>query len=970
MTVTTTASGTLARRRSGGAVTVVALLALLVSGSRLGAALSPTPLLDWLFDDEIRGTARVGNTLFVGGGFSDVAPASNRVGTLVTLAPATGAVVTAYPAYGDSTFPLPMTPDQAGGYYASISTDRNGTLVRDVVHVRPDGSRDPAFTFGATVANVNSAYALSTLTSTSLMVSGTLDVGGVARSIAAFDRGTGALLPWAPAVPANAYVMAVLASQTRLFVFWNVPGAAASELEAFDVVSGATLWHQTLAGAPSIATGGRLGLAGARLIVVLNQLRALDAATGAIDPAWGGSVDAQYFYDIVTSGTAIYASSPLAPHVIKIDLATGAVVPYPVSLTRLPTLAPSPTGGVFVGGPVTVAGQLRQGPVEFDAAGTVTSWTPAVTGTVVGTSPLGDLLVERDAIQGLTTRPGVAAFDLTTGGLSSLGPVLGGPFINIRDVRTDGQRVFFEGQFTTVNGQPRDGLAAIDGTTGALLPWPAPGVTVLSMAAIDAGHVYFYSGGALRRVDSTTGILDAAWLPLVGGFLAFADGEIFIARRFPDSGLTLGTLVGTLDPVTGAYREVARIDNLSVGAAPVVDAGTIYIPGNVVPRFGFPPTASAVAAIDRQTGVRVAAPALEGPYRTLTLAAGRLIAGGERMTVNGQYGYGAIEIARPNTKTSWDSGFRLHSGFVAGLVTEAFGDLLVVAGTVGDLTGAGEFETYSRVAAFTIVPSAAPTNLRTHTTGAITRFTWDAATPAPAGGYVIEGGFAPGQTAGALNVGASTSVALPMPPGPAFIRVRPQDSGEVSNEVVAGCLAPPLPPIGLTTTMTGTTVSFAWTGPADATGYTFSAGTASGQSDAATVALPSAPTTIGGTVPGGTFFVRVAASNACGTSAPSGEVFLTVGAPDVLPAAPTNLTSNVAGSTLTLFWTAPAGPVTGYVLEAGSAPGLATIGAARIGATTSFVIPGVPAGIYYVRVRAITSAGSGVPSADVVIVVP
>ncbi|MCC6992239.1 MAG: fibronectin type III domain-containing protein, partial [Acidobacteria bacterium] len=84
----------------------------------------------------------------------------------------------------------------------------------------------------------------------------------------------------------------------------------------------------------------------------------------------------------------------------------------------------------------------------------------------------------------------------------------------------------------------------------------------------------------------------------------------------------------------------------------------------------------------------------------------------------------------------------------------------------------------------------------------------------------------------------------------------------------------------------------------------------------------------------------------------------------------TNLTANVAGSTLTLSWTAPAGPVTGYVLEAGSAPGLANIGAATIGANTSFVIPGVPAGAYYVRARAITSAGSGAPSNDVVVVVP
>ncbi len=129
-------------------------------------------------------------------------------------------------------------------------------------------------------------------------------------------------------------------------------------------------------------------------------------------------------------------------------------------------------------------------------------------------------------------------------------------------------------------------------------------------------------------------------------------------------------------------------------------------------------------------------------------------------------------------------------------------------------------------------------------------------------------------------------------------------------------------------------------------------------------------TSISGTVPAGSFHARVQATNACGTSAPSGEVFFTIGASDALPAAPTHLTSSVSGSTLTLSWNAPAGPVLGYVLEAGSAPGLVNIGAATIGASPSFVVSDVPPGVYYVRARAITSAGSGAPSADVVVVVP
>jgi len=171
--------------------------------------------------------------------------------------------------------------------------------------------------------------------------------------------------------------------------------------------------------------------------------------------------------------------------------------------------------------------------------------------------------------------------------------------------------------------------------------------------------------------------------------------------------------------------------------------------------------------------------------------------------------------------------------------------------------------------------------------------------------------------------------------------------------------------------MSGTTLTLAWSAPLDAvTSYVFSAGTASGLSDAATTTLPATQTSISGTVPGGTFFVRVQAANPCGTSGPSGEVFMTIGAPDPLPAAPTNVAASVTGSTVSLTWTAPAGPVIGYVLEAGTGAGLANIGTAQIGATPSLVIPGVPAGTYVLRVRAVTSAGSGAPSADVVVVVP
>jgi len=292
------------------------------------------------------------------------------------------------------------------------------------------------------------------------------------------------------------------------------------------------------------------------------------------------------------------------------------------------------------------------------------------------------------------------------------------------------------------------------------------------------------------------------------------------------------------------------------------------------------------------------------------------------------------------------------------------GDVLAVTGFIS--------EALSRVAVFDLSGSAAPSGLRWRAAAGVVEFAWDPPAIAPAGGYVIEGGFAPGQVAATIPVGTSTTFTTPVSViGPAFIRVRAQGSAEVSNEIVAGCVAPPPPPTALTSTIAGTNLTLAWSPPLDAvTSYVFSAGTASGLSDAASTTLPASLTSISGTVSGGTFFVRVQATNACGTSGPSGEVFMTMGAPDPLPVAPTNLAATVSGSTVTLSWTAPAGAVTGYVLEAGTGAGLANLGTLSLGAVTSLAIPGVPPGVYVLRVRAVTSAGNGAPSADVVARVP
>jgi hypothetical protein len=124
-----------------------------------------------------------------------------------------------------------------------------------------------------------------------------------------------------------------------------------------------------------------------------------------------------------------------------------------------------------------------------------------------------------------------------------------------------------------------------------------------------------------------------------------------------------------------------------------------------------------------------------------------------------------------------------------------------------------------------------------------------------------------------------------------------------------------------------------------------------------------------GTLPSGTYFIRVTARNVAG-AATSDEVEVRVGA--TVPGAPTNLRSIVVGSTVSLEWSIPAGggvPLT-YVIEAGSFSGGSNLATFATGSTVpTFIATNVPAGTYFVRTRARNAAGISGASNEVQVTV-
>ena len=100
----------------------------------------------------------------------------------------------------------------------------------------------------------------------------------------------------------------------------------------------------------------------------------------------------------------------------------------------------------------------------------------------------------------------------------------------------------------------------------------------------------------------------------------------------------------------------------------------------------------------------------------------------------------------------------------------------------------------------------------------------------------------------------------------------------------------------------------------------------------------------------------------------TGRVFAIEAAGASAPGVPTSLTANVTGSTVSISWNAPAsgGTPSGYVLEAGTAPGLSNITTFQT-AAPGISVPGVPTGQYFVRVRATNAVGTSPATSDLTI---
>ncbi|WP_449062595.1 LamG-like jellyroll fold domain-containing protein, partial [Planomonospora algeriensis] len=162
-------------------------------------------------------------------------------------------------------------------------------------------------------------------------------------------------------------------------------------------------------------------------------------------------------------------------------------------------------------------------------------------------------------------RSNILAFDITTGNLLPFAPVLNAQARTIA-VSPDKTKIYIGGDFTTVNGQTRNRVAAFDVATGALEAGFAPSVSnvvralTVSATTVYIGGNFFNVGGSSRTrlaaVSRSNGALQP-WAPTtddeVFALLMSPDGDrVIVGGRFQALNGVTRVGIGALHPVSGA----------------------------------------------------------------------------------------------------------------------------------------------------------------------------------------------------------------------------------------------------------------------------------------------------------------------------------------------------------------------------------------------------------------------------------
>lgn len=451
-------------------------------------------------------------------------------------------------------------------------------------------------------------------------------VAPIVGSAALLDAGTGA--PIGAYARVNGQVLAAVGDGSGgWFIgggFTSVRGTARNNLAHLDAAGNLTSWNpgangvvRSLAYDGTVFVGGEFSTLGGQPRAYLGAVNAGAGNATGWNPGANGTV-----YSLLVNGSTIYA------------------------------------GGNYT----MIGGQARSCIAALGTlSGVPTSWNPNANNVVAAMSLRGNTLYAGGYFTEVGGQPRnyIVGIDVATGSPTAWNPTANDPVLALRTTQRlilpGTITVFVGGYFTSIGGQARNSLGAIDGVTGTVTAWnpnadgPVSAIAVRTSnstgeaTTIYAGGEFLNIGGQprLRLAALTPAGAVTGWNPVPDGpitSLALGAGTVHVGGTFNAIGGQPRNRIAALDAASGAVTSWNPNANGTVRAL-AFSGSTLYV-GGTFNNIGGQARYS-IAALDTTTGLATAwdASAFDPPQtaevNALAVRAGVVYVGGRFSIIGG-----------------------------------------------------------------------------------------------------------------------------------------------------------------------------------------------------------------------------------------------------------------------------------------------------------------------------------------------
>jgi hypothetical protein len=300
-------------------------------------------------------------------------------------------------------------------------------------------------------------------------------------------------------------------------------------------------------------------------------------ANGVVSTTWnpnptGGGVSAIAFWhdDVIVGGAFTNIASTAQPNLAMLDGTSGALRPWAETPDGSVSALAVNVDTIYAAGEFRNVGtQGRDRLAALNATGTdagkATAWNPGADNAVYQLAYANNTIYiagSFDSVgQASAAREGLAAIDATTGDVKNWYPAIA-PSKSVTTLVASTDTAYIAGTFTSVNSTARNGLAAVSGGDGALTGWdPNPDGTIENFAFVGDSVVLAGLHRGIRGLerkhlasfDATGNVTN--WNPGADNdvhAVAVSGSTVYVGGDFTTLGTESRNNLGAIDATTGA----------------------------------------------------------------------------------------------------------------------------------------------------------------------------------------------------------------------------------------------------------------------------------------------------------------------------------------------------------------------------------------------------------------------------------